>query len=200
MSYILTLITKLDQYIAFLSYDNVHHDFYGHWYFWCTLIYQAIPYCVLLVLMMPILLFFTKKYSKKVLIKFIIITYVSLFLSVGVMVNLVLKTYYGRPRPRQFVADATMYRDFWQPNWHESELDNSFPSGHASVGFYLFLPIYTLTREKKYLLFSILTGALVGIVRILQGGHYFTDVLFAGVIVFAVHYVVMLLVDKFYKI
>ncbi len=200
MSNILQLITKLDQYIAVLPYDHIRHNFYGHWSVFCEFVYQAVPYCVLFVVVLPLFLLFSKKYTKQEVIKFTIINYVSLALSVGVIVNLVFKTYYGRPRPRQFVVNTNMYRDFWQPNWHESELDNSFPSGHASAGFFLGLPFYTLTRRKKYLLVSLAAGILVGTVRILQGGHYFTDVLVAGIIVFAVHYTVMLIVDKFYKV
>lgn len=200
MSHLLLLITKLDKYIALLPYDYARHNFYGHWSDFCEFIYQAIPYCVLFVVLMPILLVISRKYSKQEIIRFTLITYLSLALSVGVIVNLVFKTYYGRPRPRQFVAHQEMYRDFWQPNWHQSDLDNSFPSGHASAGFFLGLPLYTLTRKKKYLLFSLGTGTLVGVVRILQGGHYFTDVLFAGIIVFAVHFIVTLFVDKFFRI
>lgn len=196
----LQLITKLDQTVAFMSYNQDAHFFYGYYSQICDLVYRIVPYLVLFILILPVILLFTKKYSSRELLRLTLINYLSLFMSVGLIINLTFKPYWGRPRPRDFTSNISNYRDFWQINWHRSEIENSFPSGHASVGFFLGLPFYSLTRQKKYLILSCVSGGGIGLVRILQGGHYVTDVLFAGIIVFAVHYIIMILVDKFFKV
>jgi lipid A 4'-phosphatase len=48
------------------------------------------------------------------------------------------------------------------------------------------VPILAINRRKFGILISILFGTIIGMVRILQGGHFFSDVLFAGIIVWFV--------------
>ena len=124
----------------------------------------------------------TIKYTKQEVIKFTIINYLSLTLSVGVIVNLVFKTYYGRPRPRQFVINVNMYRDFWQPNWHESELDNSFPSGHTAAAWFCFVWIALLANKRWPAILCGLWAWGVGISRVYLFQHFPVDVAFGAFI------------------
>ena len=192
------LFTALDQFCVHLSY-SANSGFYGSSSSLCDLIYEATPYLVLLLLALPLVVFFTDmgKRSKIQVLRVGLITYLSVILILGVIINLSLKTYWGRPRPRAFVTNAENYRDFWQVNWHQSDIDNSFPSGHASVGFLFGLPFYTLTRKYRYIVYSCLLGIIIGTVRILQGGHYVTDVFFAAVIVFIGYYLITKVVNYF---
>lgn len=107
----------------------------------------------------------------------------------GLLVNAVFKDHWGRPRPRQmqlFGGD----RPFHQP-W-ERGIDGagrSFPSGHASAAFYLMAPYFVLrTRNRRRARIALACGAgygfLMGYARMAQGGHFASDVLWAGGIVY----------------
>ncbi|MCF6187602.1 MAG: phosphatase PAP2 family protein, partial [Desulfobulbaceae bacterium] len=67
----------------------------------------------------------------------------------------------------------------------------SFPSGHASIAFYTLGPWFILREKRRkaaavFLFFGIGFGAAVGLARMLQGGHFLSDVLWAGGIVYLV--------------
>ncbi len=106
----------------------------------------------------------------------------------GLVVNTALKQQWGRPRPRriQEFGGKHRYEAPWQMD--KSSPGNSFPSGHASMGFY-FLTLHFLSRRKGWRksfwigLLAIAWGAVIGLVRIMQGGHFFTDVLWSLAIV-----------------
>ncbi len=108
-----------------------------------------------------------------------------LALGPGLVINVVLKGHLGRPRPRQIVEFGGTYEftQCWQPGTGGS--NSSFPSGHAAIAFFLMAPWFIL-RDKKpryaeaFLISGLLFGTLVGIARILQGGHFVSDILWAG--------------------
>lgn len=61
----------------------------------------------------------------------------------------------------------------------------SFPSGHASMGFYMFSPYFVLRRSSRpgsigFLVLGLGYGALMGLARMIQGGHFASDVVWAG--------------------
>jgi lipid A 4'-phosphatase len=108
-----------------------------------------------------------------------------LLLGPGLLVNTVFKDHWGRPRP----ADIKEFggTDRFLPVWVKGEAGHgkSFPSGHASVGFFLFAPFFFLRGKAKkeaflFLALGILYGLLLGLGRIIQGGHFLSDVLWAG--------------------
>ncbi|RAU23491.1 hypothetical protein CU669_03710 [Paramagnetospirillum kuznetsovii] len=110
----------------------------------------------------------------------------SLALGPGLVVNTLLKDYWGRPRPSTIA-------EFSGPNQYVTPLipslqcpDNcSFPSGHAALGFWMVS--FALLAPPRYrrpaILAALIFGAFVGWVRIAQGGHFLSDVAFSGVIV-----------------
>jgi lipid A 4'-phosphatase len=107
----------------------------------------------------------------------------------GLLVNLVLKDHWGRPRPRQIEQfDGTL--GYLPPLALGTSTDNkSFPAGHASVGFSLCV-LWFLWRRRRPLLAwgglgaSILLGLLMGLGRLAAGAHFLSDVLWAGFITF----------------
>ncbi|MBV5325687.1 MAG: phosphatase PAP2 family protein, partial [Rhodospirillaceae bacterium] len=111
---------------------------------------------------------------------------VSLALGPGLVVNTVLKDNWGRPRP-------STVTEFGGPHAHVPVLipsdqcsDNcSFPSGHAALGFWvLAFALVAPPPWRRPAIFGALGfGALVGAVRIAQGGHFLSDVISSGVIV-----------------
>jgi lipid A 4'-phosphatase len=114
-----------------------------------------------------------------------------MLLGPGLLVNSVLKEHWGRPRPRQmqvFGGDRP-YHYVWERG--ESGKGLSFPSGHASAAFYLMAPYFVLRRSsRKWATAALLGGCsygiAMGIARMVQGGHFLSDVIWAGGTVYLV--------------
>ena len=110
----------------------------------------------------------------------------ALALGPGLVVNTLLKDNWGRPRPSTIV-------EFSGPNHYVTPLlpsdqcpeNCSFPSGHAALGFWLvaFAFLAPPRRRRPAMVAALVFGGLVGLVRIAQGGHFLSDVIFSGVIV-----------------
>jgi lipid A 4'-phosphatase len=112
-----------------------------------------------------------------------------LALGPGLIVNSVFKDHWGRPRPSDVVqfGGVETYRTFWNPG--PAGQGRSFPSGHAAVGFFLMAPFFVLRRRapgrsRKALAAGILYGSLMGLGRMVQGGHFLTDVIWSGILVY----------------
>ncbi len=114
-----------------------------------------------------------------------VIVLLTIVLGPGLLVNVLFKSYFGRPRPR----DVSEFAGKWQ---HKPPLvpgkpgqGHSFPSGHASMGF-VFLALYVYYRDKNkiaaysWLGGSAVFGAAIGAARMAQGGHYLSDVMWAA--------------------
>ncbi|AEI35248.1 phosphatidic acid phosphatase PAP2 superfamily protein [Francisella salina] len=119
---------------------------------------------------------------------------VCLWIGPGLVVNYVFKDHWGRPRPvmvQEFSGDKV----FQPPFVISSQCDKncSFVCGDASMGFWIFafMPLVA-TRRKKAIVFTaaILAGGGLGLMRIAQGGHFFSDVVFCGVFVYICTWIV----------
>lgn len=102
----------------------------------------------------------------------------------GLVVNTVFKDNWGRARPSQ-TTDFGGVRSF-SPVWVISDQcakNCSFPSGDASMGFFL-MAFAAVSRFRVLWLFTgVLAGGVFGYVRIAQGAHYLSDVLHSGLFV-----------------
>jgi len=113
-----------------------------------------------------------------------------LALGPGVLVNGVFKPNWYRPRPKQ-VSDFGGKQAFvyvW--DIAPQTPSRSFPSGHASMGFYLMAPAFLLYRRRPQLALFFLAlgstaGLSIGIARLAQGGHFPSDILWSGGMVYA---------------
>lgn len=113
----------------------------------------------------------------------------------GLLVNAVLKDHWGRPRPRDVVelGGADTYSQAWII--HPTAQGKSFPCGHCSMGFIMAVPFFFLRYRHKKLAFASVAvglsmGLLIGIARMMAGGHFLSDVLWSGSIVWGVAWLV----------
>jgi lipid A 4'-phosphatase len=113
--------------------------------------------------------------------------FTAILLGPGIFVNLVLKEFVDRPRPRdieQFGGDKTFIPVLFVSDQCQSNC--SFVSGHAAGGFSLVALALLLHGRRRQFVFaiSILTGGTIGFVRIMQGGHFLSDVIFAFLVTY----------------
>ncbi len=107
-----------------------------------------------------------------------------LILGPGLLVNVVFKDGWGRPRPREIVQ-FNGKKEFLQP-WQKGVTGQgrSFPSGHASAAFFMIAPFFIYRRRKPrlalyWLIGGMVFGILMSIARTAQGGHFLSDDLWA---------------------
>ena len=118
----------------------------------------------------------------------------------GLIINSGLKSMWGRPRPsecQQFGGD----RNFTPVGvaTHQLKPNSSFPSGHASMAFYWMAPGFIFAHRRRCLSLGFFAGGTayglaMGAIRIAQGGHFLSDVIWAGAIVYLVGVVLARLV------
>jgi membrane-associated PAP2 superfamily phosphatase len=112
---------------------------------------------------------------------------ITLALGPGVLTNLVLKEHWGRPRPIdvvQFGGDEH-FRPWWDPRG-DCPKNCSFVSGEASGAFWTLAPAAVTPPQWRALAYgaALAFGAAAGALRMAAGAHFFTDVVFAGVFMF----------------
>ena len=104
----------------------------------------------------------------------------SILVGPGIVSHVILKdNSIGRARPNDIVEFGGQDR-FTSPFSYSGECRKncSFVSGHAAIGFY-FVGLGWLTGSAWGYYIGVVIGAIVGGTRILQGGHFLSDVVFA---------------------
>jgi lipid A 4'-phosphatase len=114
----------------------------------------------------------------------------ALALGPGLLVNTVLKDHWGRARPSQVTAFGGTQAFTPAPlPAAECARNCSFPAGHPAMGFYL-VSFAFLVRDRRRRRAAtgaaIAAGAIVGLARLAQGGHFLSDVVFSGLLVYGV--------------
>ncbi len=182
--------TDADLKIARLFYASGKGWFMGQEMPWFFLYhYGNIPGIILAVggLFVFVLSFFRKEllpYKKTGL--FLI---VFMILGPGLVVNVGFKDHWGRPRPDDIVnfGGTKTFHQVWETG--EAGQGGSFPSGHASVGFFIFAPFFILRKSHRkvavaFLGLGISFGFFMGAGRIVQGGHFLSDVVWSGLLTY----------------
>jgi lipid A 4'-phosphatase len=102
------------------------------------------------------------------------------------LVNTVFKDHWGRARPsqiEQFGGDKQFTRAAVPAD--QCVKNCSFVSGHASTGFFFLAPAFVYPRRRRlWLAAGAAAGLGTGLVRIVQGGHFVSDVVFSGIVVY----------------
>ena len=161
---------------------------------WVGLLYDMVePLTVVLVLGLLCLLIYNLVRGRAVGpfdTRAVLFMFAVLGLGPGLVVNAVFKEHWGRARPRD-IAEFGGTRTF-TPAFvisDQCERNCSFVSGHASLPF-AFAALGFLLRRRRWAVYAgaATFGGLVGFGRIVQGAHFLSDVVFSGVFVFLVAY------------
>jgi lipid A 4'-phosphatase len=104
-------------------------------------------------------------------------------LGLGLVVDWGLKDNVGRPRPEQLqvFGNSKPFVPAFELSTH-CDVNCGFVSGHAAAGFSLMTwGIWSAwPRRKRWLVIGTVAGLFIGSVRIMQGGHFLSDVIFSG--------------------
>lgn len=114
---------------------------------------------------------------------------VTITLSAGVFSNGVFKSHWGRPRPVMVTefSGAYQFKPWWDPRG-ACPRNCSFYSGEAATAFWTYAPASLAPPGLRPLAYGAATlfGLATGAWRMAFGGHFFTDVAFAGVATFLI--------------
>jgi lipid A 4'-phosphatase len=111
----------------------------------------------------------------------------TLALGPGLLANVILKDTWGRPRP----IDVTEFRGtehfvpWWDPRG-ECPKNCSFVAGEPSGAFWTLAPAAVAPPQWRAIAYgaALAFGSAVGALRVVGGGHFVSDVVFAGVFMF----------------
>lgn len=104
-------------------------------------------------------------------------------LAAGLLVNAILKQYWGRPRPNQTIEYGGQweYRPIFPPGIPGKGA--SFPCGHCTMGFVFLATAAFYPRSKKLAIVGVATGLLLGVLlsaaRVVQGAHFTSDAIWS---------------------
>ena len=117
----------------------------------------------------------------------------TLALGPGLLANVMLKDNWGRPRPMELIQfrGPERFVPWWDPRG-DCPKNCSFVSGEPSGAFWTLAPAALAPPHWRALAYAgaLAFGAAVGVLRMSAGGHFFSDVVFAGVFTFLVIWLV----------
>jgi lipid A 4'-phosphatase len=182
---------QLDLDIAAISFDSSRHLFGVNGQLWVQHTREAARIAITL-LVLPAFLAIALKLifpRRPMLIEaraaiFLIAT---LALGPGILANLLLKDHWGRPRPidlQEFGGDYR-FKPWWDPRG-DCPNNCSFIAGEPSGAFWTLAPAALAPPPLEPLAYgtALAFGIGVGAMRIAAGAHFFSDVVFAGVLTY----------------
>ena len=111
----------------------------------------------------------------------------TLALGPGLLANTILKDNWGRPRPSEVTefGGPLKFLPWWDPRG-PCPKNCSFIAGEPSGAFWTLAPAALTPPHWRAVAYgaALAFGAVVGLVRAAGGGHFFSDVVFAGVFMF----------------
>jgi lipid A 4'-phosphatase len=114
---------------------------------------------------------------------------ITLILGPFVLANVVLKDHWARMRPVDVVqfGGADRFTAWWDPRGPCPD-NCSFVGGEAASAFWTLAPAVLTPPQWRPLAYggALVFGAGIGVLRMAGGGHFFTDIVFAGVLMFVV--------------
>jgi len=117
----------------------------------------------------------------------------TLLLGPGLVTNSLLKAYDGRPRPVEVTqfGGSEQFVQWWNVRG-TCDQNCSFVAGEPSGAFWTLAPAALAPPQWRAVAYAaaLAFGVVIGLMRIAMGGHFFTDVVFSGVITFLIIWLV----------
>ena len=204
VSIFFTVSPTLDLFVSSLFYYG-DSQFFIQSFDLLSIIFRDIflPFLLIYILVFPIFglffkidfIFFNYKFS----IKEITLIWFSQILTILVFINLGLKNLWGRARPGDVLefGGESIFTSWYQLS-NACKSNCSFVSGDASVGFSIVI-LYLITKNVLFLYLSLVSGILLGFIRIMAGGHFLSDVLFAGLFTIILNLIIIHFYKKSYE-
>jgi len=124
---------------------------------------------------------------------------VAFALTQGLIVDAYLKTVFGRARPRDLIefGGVSTFTPFYIVAG-QCQSNCSFVSGHAAMAFATFAFAFVAPAGWRRRVFwaAFVFGAVTGYMRIVQGGHFLSDVTFSGLVVYGTTWLLALALLK----
>ena len=126
--------------------------------------------------------------SQSLALRRVLFLLLTLICGPGLIVNVILKEQWGRSRPYRveaFGGEREFTAAFVTTGSCKSNC--SFVSGDAAMGYYL-IAFFFIARKRRWTiaLAAHALGTALGLVRIAQGAHFLSDVVFSGFFIFLV--------------
>ena len=189
----LTVGSSIDIFLSNLFYFG-KGQFLLQSYYGITIFFRNIilPLLLIYIFILPIfsILLSTKQiyFNYEFKIKDIVFLWFSGFFNLLIIINLLLKNTWGRARPgdiSQLDGEETFTP--WYQTSSSCDVNCSFVSGDAAVGFSIIV-LYFLIKKEIFFWLSLFFGFVLGTIRIMEGGHFISDIVMAGVVVFISYY------------
>jgi lipid A 4'-phosphatase len=188
MSLLFVLYPQIDLWVASFYY-HPDQGFAGRTGFW-GVVYALVPWLVKGLGFLLLVVIFRDQLFKQTTFgwrsRHAVFVLLALALGPGLAVNTLFKDQWGRARPHQVEAfgGSQKFTPAWQLS-DQCERNCSFVSGHASVGFFVMVGAFLFPLAfRQWMIAGVLCGLLVGWARIVQGGHFLSDVIFSGFVVY----------------
>lgn len=157
---------------------------------WAMALYRSVPVIAYVVVGLALLMLIANAVRRRPLLlpsRAILYVLVVVAVGPGLVVNVLFKDHWGRARPRdvvEFGGTATFTPAFVVSD--QCPRNCSFVAGHPSMALALVALALLISRRRRVLRRSavaavLVFGLLVGLGRIVQGGHFLSDVVFSAI-------------------
>lgn len=187
----LVLLPEIDLWASELFYRASDGFFLANWPLF-RLLREGLPYAVAifaaLLVIALVVAFLRRRPVLGLDAKAALFLLLSLALGPGITVNTIFKDHWGRARPVQiteFGGDKKFTPAFVPAD--QCARNCSFPAGDPSIGFYLVSAALLAPAgrgRRSGIAGAVTLGATLGVVRLAQGGHFLSDVVASGFLVF----------------
>lgn len=127
---------------------------------------------------------------------------VSLAVAPGLFANLLLKEHWGRPRPASIIqfGGTQHFVSWWDPRG-ACRNNCSFVSGEASSAFWTLAPAALAPPQYRALAYgtALAFGIAISSLRLMMGGHFLSDTIFAGVFTFFIIWLLYALIYRWQR-
>lgn len=168
---------------AQLLANGFYNDFFDYFFFYMS---QVIEEFFAPIILLAVLLFKNIKSGIILLAAYLISGAVTQFLKLYI--------YYDAMRPNFLMPDLRLIPESFELH---NRVSNSFPSGHTTAAFSMFLILTLITKNKNWGYFFGLMAVGVAYARVYLSQHFFEDILLGSIIGTFVSLIVYYFLDKY---